>query len=386
MSRRDRQPGAGTVREDHHPTTIGARDTTLPLRWEPSAGSLPLSLLRKVARRLQILCTIGIVMILVGWIGANLAEGELGGEFRTPFQWAPNVAILLASVVVLLLARSSRLPLSRIGSIGLAYEVVIAYCIPLGAYWGVFRGIDPRYLNSDVVGFSGVAIWMIFFTVLVPSRPRSALFALTLSAAAVPLTAGFLIRLGDMPAMDASDFFFTFVLPYVICVVLTYFAARIIYDLGQDARRAQELGSYHLVALIGRGGMGEVWRAHHALLARPAAVKLIRPDVLGADPAVRETTLARFEREAQVTASLQSPHTVALYDFGLSEGGTLYYVMELLEGVDLESLVRRDWGSSTGTSSRRTSSSAGSPATPTSRRSWTSGSSSGCRASTRAPI
>ncbi len=77
------------------------------------------------------------------------------------------------------------------------------------------------------------------------------------------------------------------------------------------------------------------------MLARPAAIKLIRRDAIGSDPNAVQRALDRFEREAQVTASLQSPHTVDLYDYGISEDGAFYYVMELLEGVDLESLVSR---------------------------------------------
>ena len=95
------------------------------------------------------------------------------------------------------------------------------------------------------------------------------------------------------------------------------------------------MGSYRLEELLGRGGMGEVWRASHRLLARSAAVKLIRIDP-GSDS--REL-LRRFEREAQATAALRSPHTVDVYDFGTTEDGTFYYVMELLEGFDLETLV-----------------------------------------------
>jgi serine/threonine-protein kinase len=88
--------------------------------------------------------------------------------------------------------------------------------------------------------------------------------------------------------------------------------------------------------------MGEVWRAQHRMLARPAAIKLIRPEVLGAhDPATRELLLKRFEREAQATALMCSPHTLALYDFGVADDGTFYYVSELLEGFDLDQLVRR---------------------------------------------
>ena len=91
----------------------------------------------------------------------------------------------------------------------------------------------------------------------------------------------------------------------------------------------------------GTGGMGEVWRAEHRLLARDAAIKLVRPEVLGArDESEARLTLKRFEREAQATAALSSPHTIQVFDFGITQDGTFYYVMELLAGRDLESLVR----------------------------------------------
>jgi len=86
--------------------------------------------------------------------------------------------------------------------------------------------------------------------------------------------------------------------------------------------------------------MGEVWRAAHATLARPAAIKIMRPDMLGVGSSgTQSEALHRFEREAQATAMLSSPHTIDLYDFGVSEDGTFYYVMELLEGMDLETLL-----------------------------------------------
>jgi DNA-binding NtrC family response regulator len=99
------------------------------------------------------------------------------------------------------------------------------------------------------------------------------------------------------------------------------------------------LGHYRLLTKLGEGAMGEVWRARHQLLARPCAVKLIRPDRLGAGN--RDAALERFRREARAIARLSSPNTVRLYDFGLSESGSLYFVMELLHGLDLFALVRR---------------------------------------------
>ena len=98
------------------------------------------------------------------------------------------------------------------------------------------------------------------------------------------------------------------------------------------------LGHYRLLTKLGEGGMGEVWRARHQLLARPCAVKLIRPDRLGAGN--REAALERFRLEARTISQLSSPNTVRLYDFGLSESGSLYFVMELLRGMDLFALVK----------------------------------------------
>jgi serine/threonine-protein kinase len=123
----------------------------------------------------------------------------------------------------------------------------------------------------------------------------------------------------------------------VLGTMLATIVSRVIYGLRRQVAEANELGQYVLEEQIGGGGMGEVWRARHRLLIRPAAIKLIRPQV-SADP---DMLLRRFEREARATAALRSPHTVQLYDFGATEDGRLYYVMELLDGLDLDSLVRQ---------------------------------------------
>ena len=109
----------------------------------------------------------------------------------------------------------------------------------------------------------------------------------------------------------------------------------------EAAKKARRMGSYRLERKLGEGGMGEVWMARHRLLARPAAIKLIRAEALDGDEQRAEVLLRRFEREAQATASLRSPHTIDLYDFGRTEDGAFYYVMELLDGMNLEDLVRQ---------------------------------------------
>lgn len=308
---------------------------------ESSKSGLPLSLLRQASKRLQIVCAVAAGSLAIYWVLANRVQGELAAEFQDPFQWVAPTIMLLSSLVVLTLARSRWLSPATVVKVGLAYMVIFSFCIPLSEYYNAFFGIDPQYLSRDLVGLSGVAIWMLFFTVLVPSKPRHALIALTLSGAAVPITMALLARYGNAPKLPFGDFADLFIGPYVFVVIMSYIAARIIYRLGTDIRRARELGSYYLLDLIGRGGMGEVWRAKHNMLARPAAIKLIRRDLIAAEYGAVQEALDRFEREAQVTASLQSPHTVDLYDYGISDDGKFYYVMELLEGVDLESLVKR---------------------------------------------
>src|SRR5262249_35542916 len=125
-------------------------------------------------------------------------------------------------------------------------------------------------------------------------------------------------------------------------VGFAYVGARVIYGLGREVAVAREMGSYRLEEKIGQGGMGEVWRARHRMLARPAAIKLIHPALAADGRLGRFADLRRrFEREAQVTASLRSPHTVGLYDFGVANDGSFYYVMELLDGLDADTLVKR---------------------------------------------
>jgi serine/threonine-protein kinase len=129
--------------------------------------------------------------------------------------------------------------------------------------------------------------------------------------------------------------------PALMMAGLGVYGSRAVYRLTRELSRAKRMGSYQLVEKIGSGGMGEVWRAKHRLLVRPAAIKLIRAESLGNNGHQSRTALARFEREAQATAGLTSPHSIEIYDFGITEEGTFFYVMELLDGLDLRSLVER---------------------------------------------
>jgi len=253
--------------------------------------------------------------------------------------WGPRVISMAVAVFVAVLIRSARIPLSVKLNIGLAFEVAASYGIAAAEF------LDPSALavKGSWTGLSWVAVWTALFTVVVPTRPRLAVAAALASVSAVPVVVGSAMAAGFASfTLTPVEFLLGLVFPYLFVVLMAYVGARVVYTLGSEVSRARELGSYRLMERLGQGGMGEVWRANHRLLARPAAIKLIRPS-LTADGriGVFEDARRRFEREAQVIASLRSPHTVNLFDFGVSADGAFYYVMELLDGLDAETLVRR---------------------------------------------
>jgi serine/threonine-protein kinase len=179
------------------------------------------------------------------------------------------------------------------------------------------------------------------FPLIMPGPPRRMLYTAIVAGAMAPLGLLLLELTGRVSVAD-KGFYFEQSFASMVSAVFAYFGARIIYGLGKEVAEARELGSYHLGELLGKGGMGEVYKATHRMLARPSAIKLIRPEMLGGgDAAAAQVAVKRFHREATAAASLRSPHTVELYDFGVTEDQTLYFVMELLEGMDLETLVRQ---------------------------------------------
>jgi eukaryotic-like serine/threonine-protein kinase len=151
-----------------------------------------------------------------------------------------------------------------------------------------------------------------------------------------PQAMGWLVRAGAGHGSRPVAVFGLDAAILLILAVVSTSGARTIAGLRRQVREARRLGQYRLLRQIGTGGMGEVYLAEHRLLKRPCALKLIRPDS-AADP----RALARFEREVRLTATLSHPNTVEIYDYGRTEDGTYYYVMEYLPGLTLAELVER---------------------------------------------
>ncbi len=198
----------------------------------------------------------------------------------------------------------------------------------------VALSLVPRASTIDV---TAVSFFILFFAVraaLVPSKPWEA--ALVAAAAALAFGVGFwnMYRRAGVP--DPRSATFAALRAMAGGVAGVYLVSRTIYGLRRVVERAVQLGQYVVHEKIGEGGMGAVYRASHAMLKRPTAIKLIAPTHTG------ENAAARFEREVLAASRLSHPNNVAIYDFGRTRGGVFYYAMELLEGEDLARLVERE--------------------------------------------
>lgn len=220
-------------------------------------------------------------------------------------------------------------------ALALACELLLVMTISLTIPWAMFLR------TAHLSGITWAVPIMILFPLLVPARPRTVFVVSTACALMMPGGIGVLAVMGRVVA-HASDYWAASITG-TIGAGIAVIASRTLYGARQQLAVANRMGSYELLERLGQGGMGEVWRAHHSLLARPAAVKLILPERLQAPAEAREAAVQRFTREAQVTAGLRSSHTVQLFDFGVSGDGVMYYAMELLDGINLDHFVYR-WG------------------------------------------
>jgi len=322
--------------------TLLRPDTSPPSSERGLSSALPPDLLEQVRGRVRLLAlflmigfAIDPVLYFADYGVAALIGVQLPSDFlkRLPFQWA-NLGAMAVSATVWGVTRHRNLTPSRLLTLGLVYEVIICFVIAFGTVWEYYLVMHHLPLMTWVHAV------VILFPVILPGPPRRMLIAAISAAAMMPLSLVLLHVWNIVPV--PADGFFDALIQGAFSVGLAYMSARVVYGLGREVARAREMGSYRLEEKLGQGGMGEVWRARHRMLARPAAIKLIRRSPVGDTRAgISEEAQRRFEREAQVIASLRSPHTVGLFDFGVAQDGTFYYAMELLEGLDADTMVRR---------------------------------------------
>lgn len=290
-----------------------------------ASGELPDELLETAARRLQGIALVGAALSVLTLLEQPLLGGPGGAG-------ALAVTLLGASALVSLALRLPRLTLTAKRDLGYLYVTLACFLLDLAR-------LRVTALEPTGPGVSLAVVLMLAFAALVPTSRRAGVALAVAFAALDPLALAFVSSQAQRAAQAAL----------VLGLWPTYFSAalavgisRAVYGLNERIERARRIGSYELVEKLGSGGMAEVWRARHRMLARPAAVKLIRPRaLLGHGPEGAQRLVRLFLREARATSELSSPHTIQLYDFGVAREGTFYFVMELLEGVDFQALVER---------------------------------------------
>jgi serine/threonine-protein kinase len=287
-----------------------------------------------------------------------LLQERLGVFGKWVFLMSVTFGVVLAIVAVLFIDVPNR---AQVGTTGSLHDLIL-YFVPLAVWIGMGRGdwpagalraVDALTMAAYGAGFAllanearemefpisaavfGAGIIAIVRAIVVPSTWQRTLCMSLLCAAPVTFLAGWVV------SHDASATEYQRQSAYIdsICwgalgVSVATVASRIIFGLRREAGRVKQLGQYHLVEKIGEGGMGAVYRASHAMLRRPTAVKLLHH--------ASEYNLDRFAREVRLTAQLTHPNTVAVHDYGRTADGLFYYAMELLDGVDLERLVERE--------------------------------------------
>ena len=267
----------------------------------------------------------GTITVAVSIVAAGLgyAWARPGTERTSPA--CRLVAILMAGAVALVAAVSDVVGLDPVAAVpwpSWVCAVLLAYAVWVPAsrpHHAVAAGLAAVYL---VVGATAAHAFGLFG--LYPEATTGSVLVAAMASAMPTWVSGVI----------------------ALMIVEVRAADRRVYH--EALRRLETLGGYILREKLGAGGMGEVWRADHAFLARPAAVKIIRPEVLyglnGLDRkavAKAQLALGRLEREAKATAQLTSTHTVRVYDFGRGPDTTFFFAMELLDGLDLQSLVSR---------------------------------------------
>jgi serine/threonine-protein kinase len=255
---------------------------------------LPPDLANRAGARLQIIAGLyAFTFFMAAFFPRLIVSDERRILFERAANWMPGSISIALAVSVALAIRIGRLRPAAITALALVFEVVGSYGIAAAEF------LQPGWLDahSPWVGLSWAALFMLMFNMVVPTPPCSVVIAAVVSVSSVPVMVMLSISLFPPAARpDGAEIFFKYGFPYLLVVIQAYVGARVIHHLGTEVTRARELGSYRLENRLGEGGMGEVWKASHLLLARPAAIKLIRSSLAGHGTGRSDDMRRRFER------------------------------------------------------------------------------------------
>ncbi len=272
------------------------------------------------------------VFFVAGWVIAYFwAPEQLVRGLPVTAVHIFNLGCIAVYLVMWLATRGRPLPgvvLHMVDGVGTVLACILETVMCFGL---------PIELRPDLLAVIGVIGLLLYRAAIVPSEPRRTAWIGVLSALLLPIATYVTYARASSTTLPHPAGYAAYAALFgALAVLLSTKTSSVIYGLRQTVREARRLGPYTLVEKIGEGGMGAVYRASHALLRRPTAIKILPPQRAG------EMDLARFEREVQMTSQLTSPHTVSVYDYGRTPDGLFYYAMEYLDGIDLDELVRRD--------------------------------------------
>lgn len=188
-------------------------------------------------------------------------------------------------------------------------------------------------MHALFLGLIGCSFTVIARAIALPSTPIRTFAISVVSLLPMLGATTYVLRTLDADSLTVIGAYFDVSSWSAAAVAMAVVSSRVIFGLRAQLDKVTRLGQYTLEEKLGAGGMGVVYRARHALLRRPTAIKLLPPATAG------EETILRFEREVQLTAELSHPSTVAIFDYGRTPDGVFYYAMEYLDGLDLQELV-----------------------------------------------
>ena len=324
---------------------VGSLDFRLP-RGSGSAHSLEIrELLRQ---RLKIIVLVG---LLTNAFMNAVRFARLQPLFTAAkiwHTWVPaglNLLVLIGLTVVLWRKRIYNLGQLRwieavtFGSATL-YFLVDSYFTNFEVSGGyLLRYVDRHPAEMILVSRTTTILWVMLIigygTFIPNTGRRCAVVVLAMASSPLVLIAVAGALHAEIPRRLLMLFLTDMVMWMGCAAAIAIYGSHKITMLRQEALAARTLGQYVLKRQLGQGGMGEVYLAEHTLLKRPCAVKVIRPDQSN-----NPTSLQRFLREVQVTATLTHPNTVQVFDYGQTDDGTVFYAMEYLPGFNLEKLVQ----------------------------------------------